>query len=78
MRAVGSTREQEHQNHGQKFTLSLLQYLATSRTVTLLCHCVEDEAHCHRHLLKKVLEGNVLTPPSRRSREELSAGDLDL
>ena len=46
-------------NHGQKFTLRLLQHLAQSGTVTLLCHCAEEEMHCHRHLLKKVLDGKI-------------------
>jgi uncharacterized protein YeaO (DUF488 family) len=52
-------RNRNIKNHGQKFTLRLLQHLAESRTVTLLCHCAEDELHCHRHLLKKVLDGKV-------------------
>lgn len=43
-------------NHGQKFTLRLLQHLAQNQTVTLLCHCAEDEPHCHRHLLRALLE----------------------
>ena len=42
-------------NHGQKFTLRLLQALGKRGTITLLCHCAEDEPHCHRHLLKKEL-----------------------
>ena len=46
-------------NHGQKFTLRLLQQLARRFPVTLLCHCKEDEAHCHRHVLRRVLEGKV-------------------
>ena len=46
-------------NHGQKFTLRLLQTLGKRTTVTLLCHCAEDEPHCHRHLLQTVLEGKV-------------------
>lgn len=46
-------------NHGQKFTLRLLQHLAQNQTVTLLCHCAEAEPHCHRHLLKKLLERKV-------------------
>jgi uncharacterized protein YeaO (DUF488 family) len=46
-------------NHGQKFTLRLLQHLARSQTVTLLCHCAEDEAHCHRYVLKAILEAKV-------------------
>lgn len=52
-------RNQRIKNHGQKFTLRLLQHLAKTRTVTLLCHCAEDEQHCHRHLLKAVLDGKV-------------------
>jgi uncharacterized protein YeaO (DUF488 family) len=43
-------------NHGQKFTLRLLQTLAERGNVTLLCHCAEDQAHCHRHLLKKLID----------------------
>jgi uncharacterized protein YeaO (DUF488 family) len=46
-------------NHGQKFTLRLLQELAQRQTLTLLCHCAEDEPHCHRHLLQKILEGKI-------------------
>ncbi|MDQ6808054.1 MAG: DUF488 family protein [Verrucomicrobiota bacterium] len=46
-------RNKHIKNHGQKFTLRLLQHLASSHTVTLLCHCAEDELHCHRHLLKR-------------------------
>jgi len=46
-------------NHGQKFTLRLLQKLAQADTITLLCHCAEEEQHCHRHLLQKVLAGST-------------------
>ena len=46
-------------NHGQKFTLRLLQHLAKKQAVTLLCHCPEEERHCHRHLLKAVLERKI-------------------
>jgi uncharacterized protein YeaO (DUF488 family) len=53
-------RNKRIKNHGQKFTLRLLQHLAKGRTVTLLCHCAEDESHCHRHLLKALLEGKSL------------------
>ena len=49
-------RNKHIKNHGQKFTLRLLQHLARTQTVTLLCHCAEDEQHCHRHLLKAVLD----------------------
>lgn len=46
-------------NHGQKFTLRLLQTLGKRGTITLLCHCDEDQPHCHRHLLKRKLDGKV-------------------
>lgn len=52
-------RNKRIKNHGQKFTLRLLQHLAKNQTVTLLCHCAEDEQHCHRHLLKTLLEREV-------------------
>jgi uncharacterized protein YeaO (DUF488 family) len=46
-------------NHGQKFTLRLLQRLALSEDITLLCHCAQSERHCHRHLLAKMLAGKI-------------------
>ena len=52
-------RNRTIKNHGQKFTLRLLQTLAKDRTLTLMCQCAEEEQHCHRHLLKKILEGKV-------------------
>ena len=52
-------RNRQIKNHGQKFTLRLLQHLAKAQTVTLLCHCAEDEEHCHRHLLKALLEKKI-------------------
>jgi uncharacterized protein YeaO (DUF488 family) len=52
-------RNERIKNHGQKFTLRLLQYLARKHPVTLLCHCAEEERHCHRHLLKAVLEKKI-------------------
>jgi uncharacterized protein YeaO (DUF488 family) len=42
-------------NHGQKFTLRLLKQLSEKGNVTLMCHCAEDEQHCHRHLLKELV-----------------------
>lgn len=45
-------------NRGQKFTLRLLKHLAATGDVTLLCHCAEAERHCHRHLLKAVIESS--------------------
>jgi uncharacterized protein YeaO (DUF488 family) len=52
-------RNERIKNHGQKFTLRLLQHLAEKQTVTLLCHCAEEEKHCHRHLLKALLEKKI-------------------
>ena|SRR4029077_16178907 len=49
------TRNRVIKNHGQKFTLRLLQRLGRSQNVTLMCHCDEDQRQCHRHLLKKLL-----------------------
>ena len=46
-------------NHGQKFTLRLLQKLAERSDITLLCHCVEDTQECHRHVLSEVLNGKI-------------------
>jgi uncharacterized protein YeaO (DUF488 family) len=48
-------RSQLIKNHGQKFTLRLLQHLAKRAPVTLMCHCPEDQPHCHRHLLRAIL-----------------------
>ena len=42
-------------NHGQKFTLRLIKRLARDRDVTLMCHCAEDEPHCHRHVLRALI-----------------------
>jgi uncharacterized protein YeaO (DUF488 family) len=52
-------RNKRIKNHGQKFTLRLLQHLAEKQSVTLLCHCAEEEQHCHRHLLKAALEKKI-------------------
>ncbi len=49
-------RNRTVKDHGQKFVLRLVKHLAEGRTVTLLCHCAEDQAQCHRHVLKRVLE----------------------
>jgi uncharacterized protein YeaO (DUF488 family) len=46
-------------NHGQKFTLRLLQHLAKRDTVTLMCQCDEDEPQCHRFLLQAVLQRTI-------------------
>ena len=46
-------------NHGQKFTLRLLQQLGNRQTITLMCHCEEDDLRCHRHILQKYLKGKI-------------------
>jgi uncharacterized protein YeaO (DUF488 family) len=52
-------RNKRIKNYGQKFILRLLQHLARNQTITLLCHCAEAEPHCHRHLLKALLEKKI-------------------
>jgi len=52
-------RNQTIKNHGQKFTLRLLQKLAQDGNVTLLCHCTEGAVECHRDLLRTILVGKV-------------------
>lgn len=52
-------RNRTIKNHGQKFTLRLLQTIGRRGAITLLCHCDEAETHCHRHILRKVLEGKI-------------------
>ena len=45
-------------NHGQKFTLRLVEQLARRGQVTLMCHCAEDEPQCHRHMLRRLILSN--------------------
>jgi uncharacterized protein YeaO (DUF488 family) len=49
-------RSQSIKNHGQKFTLRLITHLGRRQPVTLLCHCAEDAAQCHRHELCRLLK----------------------
>jgi uncharacterized protein YeaO (DUF488 family) len=35
--------------------LRLIQKLARSGHVTLMCHCSEDQDQCHRHLLRRLI-----------------------
>jgi uncharacterized protein YeaO (DUF488 family) len=54
------SRSRTIKNHGQKFTLRLLKQLARTGPVTLMCHCAEDQAKCHRHVLRKlILSGRI-------------------
>jgi uncharacterized protein YeaO (DUF488 family) len=50
-------RSRTIKNHGQKFTLRLIERLAQRGNVTLLCHCAEDEQRCHRHILRALILG---------------------
>lgn len=52
-------RNRTIKNHGQKFTLRLLQKLGKRGKVTLLCHCADRATECHRHLLKEILDGKI-------------------
>jgi uncharacterized protein YeaO (DUF488 family) len=51
-------RSRTIKNHGQKFTLRLIKQLARRGSVTLMCHCAENQQHCHRHLLHRLLLSN--------------------
>lgn len=53
-------RNQTIKNHGQKFTLRLLQELSRRGPVTLLCHCAENTHECHRFVLKEILEKKTI------------------
>ena len=48
-------RSRTIRNHGQKYTLRLLQALARKGTVTVMCVCPEDRAECHRHELRRLV-----------------------
>ena len=52
-------RSRSIKNHGQKFTLRLLKQLGRRGTITLMCHCAEDEPRCHRHELRRLLKSKV-------------------
>jgi uncharacterized protein YeaO (DUF488 family) len=49
------SRSSTIKNHGQKFSLRLIKFLAAAGNVTLMCHCAEDQQHCHRHVLQKLI-----------------------
>jgi uncharacterized protein YeaO (DUF488 family) len=53
-------RSRTIKNHGQKFTLRLLNRLARTGRVTVMCHCDEDQPHCHRHELRRLIADNRL------------------
>ena len=47
-------------NAGQKFTLRLVKHLARQQNVTLLCHCGADIKHCHRFLLRDLIQSSKI------------------
>lgn len=49
-------RSRTIKNHGQKSTLRLLKTLGDQQHVTLMCHCDEQAAQCHRFILQKEIE----------------------
>jgi uncharacterized protein YeaO (DUF488 family) len=49
-------RSRTIKNHGQKFTLRLLARLARKGTVTIMCHCAEDDPQCHRYELRRLIK----------------------
>lgn len=55
----GDKRNATIRNHGQKFTLRLIQRLARAQNVTLLCHCDEGQPHCHRRVLHSLLNSRI-------------------
>jgi uncharacterized protein YeaO (DUF488 family) len=38
--------------------LTRLRALSADRTITILCHCI-DENRCHRMLIKRMVEGDI-------------------
>jgi uncharacterized protein YeaO (DUF488 family) len=56
MPAALDSRNRNIKNHGQKFSLRLIKHLARVGDVTLLCHCADDQEHCHRHILRRLIQ----------------------
>jgi uncharacterized protein YeaO (DUF488 family) len=54
-------RNRTSKNHGQKGLLRTLRFMARRQRITLMCHCDEDEPHCHRHLLKSMIQSSKVT-----------------
>jgi uncharacterized protein YeaO (DUF488 family) len=52
-------RSRSIKNHGQKFTLRLIEQLGRRQAVTLMCHCAEDEPQCHRHELRRIVRRRI-------------------
>jgi uncharacterized protein YeaO (DUF488 family) len=54
-------RNERIRNHGQLFTLRLLKHLAAYEPITVMCVCPEEQEHCHRHVLKQILDRRHIT-----------------
>ena len=50
------TRRYREQMSGQEERIRTLASRAAQRTITLLCFEREADPHCHRHLLKKMID----------------------
>jgi len=60
---LGGAKEKQNpliRNAGQKFTLRLIKHLARRQHVTLLCHCGADVTHCHRFLLRDLIQSSKI------------------
>jgi len=42
-------------NHGQKFTLRMINNLSKKQNITLMCHCNTSEQMCHVKILKGLI-----------------------
>ncbi|HEY1081614.1 MAG TPA: DUF488 family protein [Prosthecobacter sp.] len=51
-----SARNPRQKNSGQKYVIRLLKKLSETTPITLICSCPPDAEHCHRHVLKKLVE----------------------
>lgn len=63
---AGFSREYIQQMQGHQEKLRALAHRAQRETVTLLCSCREEE-HCHRSLLKRLIEEQ--SPPDSATKE---------
>ena len=54
------SRNETIKTRGQKFTLRLIKHLARRQNVMLMCHCDENYAGCHRHILKRLVLSKMI------------------
>jgi len=43
----------------QQGCIARLREISTNKTITLLCFEKEDNSHCHRHILRRLIEGQA-------------------